>query len=54
MKGKYNKRNKVAYPGKIFGDGTKVWKVVTIPSKGETFFIRNGKKLVKLLQEEVG
>ena len=49
MRGKYNKRNKVAHPGKTFGDGTEVWKVVTIPSKGEIFFIRNGKKLVKLL-----
>ena len=48
-----NKKQKVDHPRKTFADGTQVWKVVTIPSDREAFFIRNGKNLVKLLREEV-
>lgn len=49
---KYNKKQKVEHLRKILREGTKVWNVVTIPSNGEAFFIRNGKNLVKLLREE--
>lgn len=47
-----NKKKKVDHPGKVFGDGTKAWKVLTIPSKGEALYIRNGRKLVELLPKE--
>lgn len=50
---KNNKKQKVEHLRKILREGTKVWNVVTIPSNGEAFFIRNGKDLVKLLREEV-
>ena len=40
------------HPCKILSERTKVRNVVTIPSNGEAFFIRNGKNLVKLLREE--
>jgi hypothetical protein len=49
---KYNKKQKVEHLRKILREGTKGWNVVTIPSNGEAFFIRNGKDLVKLLREE--
>ena len=49
---KYNKKQKVEHLRKILREGTKVWNVVTIPSNGEAFFIRNVKDLVKLLREE--
>ena len=49
---RYNKEQKVDHPRKTFADGRQVWNVVTIPSNGEAFFIRNVKDLVKLLREE--
>jgi hypothetical protein len=49
---KYNKKQTVEHLRKILREGTKVWNVVTIPSNGEAFFIRNGRNLVKLLREE--
>ena len=49
---KYSKKQKVEHLRKILREGTKVWNVVTIPSNGEAFFIRNGKNLVKLPWEE--
>ena len=49
---KNNKKQKVEHLRKILREGTKVWNVVTIPSNGEAFLIRNGKDLVKLLREE--
>ena len=49
---KYNKKQKVEHPRKILSEGEKVWNVVTIPSNGKAFFIRNAKNLVKLLRED--
>jgi len=42
----------VDHTGKVFRDGTKAWNVLTIPSKGGAFYIRNDRKLVELLPKE--